>query len=105
MPKILAKLSCGIIYTSEFADHLKRLHAEQAPKHRHEVLTLDYVRCASGPQQGNAWWQMSWVAQEQAPPSHRFTINGVEVFIPRQTQRGLRGRCLDHDGNRVLVRQ
>lgn len=105
MPKILAKLSCGIIYTSAFADYLKRLHAEQASKHRHEVLALDYVRCASGPQQGTAWWQMSWVAQEQAPPSHRFRINEVEVFIHRQTQRGLRGRCLDHDGSRVVVRQ
>lgn len=105
MHRKLTKLSCGIIYSSDFADYLQRLHSQRAAKHHHDVLALDYVRCASGPQQGREWWQMTWIDREQAPPSHRFRIGDVEVFIHRQSQRGLCGRCLHFDGAQVVVKR
>lgn len=105
MPTVLTKLPCGIIHTAGFAEHLRALAAAQGPRHRHEILALDYIRCASGPQKGAAWWQMTWLPEQQAAKSYRFRIGEVEVFIHRQTQRGLKGKCLHFDGERVVVKE
>ena len=103
MSRSLIKLSCGIIHTAEFADYLARVHAREAAGHRHEVLALDYIRCGSGEKKGTEWLQLSWIPQPNAPASNRQRIGDVEVFIHRQSQRGLRGRCLHCEGDQVVV--
>ncbi len=105
MPTALTKLPCGIIHTEEFAAHLQDLHGTKGALHRHDVLALDYIRCASGPQKGSAWWQTAWVPKTQAPATYRVRIGGVEVFIHRQSQRGLKGRCLHYDGAQVVIKE
>jgi hypothetical protein len=104
MPTVLTKLPCGIIHTDEFARHLGELYERQKKAHRHEVLSLDYIRCASGAQRGTAWWQMGWVPEQSAPATHRHHIGGVEVFIHRQSLKGLRGKCLHFAEGTVIVR-
>ena len=103
MARPLIKLPCGIIHTIEFADHLRRIHASEAAQHRHQVLALDYIRCGSGPQQGTAWLQLAWIAEQNAPQANRHRIGDVEVFISRQSQRGLTGRGLHCEGEQIVV--
>ncbi len=104
MPATLSRLPCGIIYTGAFRDWLARLHQQEAPAHAHRVLTLDYVRCASGPQRGQAWWQVLWVPEDAAPAHRIFRIGEVPVHVPKPAQLGLRERCLDCENDRVIVR-
>lgn len=103
MARTLIKLASGIIHTPEFADHLRDLHASEAPHHRHEVLALDYIRCASGEQKGSAWMQIAWIPEQSAPAAHRHRIGEVEVFIHRQSVRGLKNHCLHFENGKVLV--
>ena len=103
MPRTLIKLPNGIIHTTEFADYLRRVHAREAASHRHEVLAVDYLRCGSGEKKGAEWWQLAWVPEQNAPAACRQRIGEVEVFIHRQSQRGLRGRCLHCEGDQVVV--
>ena len=104
MPLTLFKLPCGIIYTDAFREWLVRTHQEQAPEHPHRVLTFDYVRCASGPQRGRAWWQVSWLPEDVVPQHRVFRIGNVPVNVPKPVQHGLRERCLDCEDGRVVVR-
>lgn len=104
MPVTLSKLPCGVIYTDAFQNWLERMHEEKSPDHPHRMLTLDYVRCASGPQRGRAWWQVLWVPLD-AIPSHRvFRVGRVPVHVPKPAQIGLRERCLDCENDQVVVR-
>ena len=52
MPALLSKLTCGVIYTDTFRAFLARLHEQEAAQHPWRILTLDYLRCASGPRRG-----------------------------------------------------
>jgi len=104
MPLVLSKLPCGVIYTDRFREFLARLHEEAAAKHPWRILTLDYLRCASGPQQGQAWWQMTWTPLDAAPEHRHFHIGPVPVHISKAAQHGLRERCLDFEDGRVVVR-
>lgn len=103
MPRELIKLPCGIIHTPEFAACLGRLCAEASPRHRNEVLAIDYIRCGSGAQKGSAWLQLAWIPKQSAPAAQRHRIGDVEVFIHRQSLRGLRGRCLHFQDGEVTV--
>lgn len=103
MARTLIKLPCGIIHTPEFASHLEQIHAHESPRHRHEVLALDYIRCGTGPQKGAAWLQLAWIAHQSAPVANRHRIGNVEVFIHRQSARGLEGRCLHCENGKITV--
>ena len=104
MPLTLFKLPCGVIYTGAFCDWVARVHEEQAQDHPHRVLTLDYVRCASGPQRGRAWWQVLWVPEDSAPEHRVFRLGKIPVHLPKPVQHGLRERCLDCENGQVVVR-
>ncbi|MEZ0386335.1 MAG: hypothetical protein ACAI34_04650, partial [Verrucomicrobium sp.] len=71
MPCTLAKLSCGVIYTEAFCQHLTRVYAEQADQHPQRVMTFEYVRCATGPIRGRAWCQVLWLPEEVVPDYRR----------------------------------
>lgn len=103
MARTLIKLPCGVIHTPEFADHIQRVHHESSADHPYQVLAFDYVRCASGPQQGSEWCQLAWVPEQSAPADHRHRIGEVDLFIQRQSIRGLRGRCLHAEGGQIVV--
>ncbi len=103
MPLTLSKLRCGIIYTDDFCDYLACIHAVQAEDQPQRVLTLDYIRCASGTLRGKAWWQLLWVPEDSAPEHRCFRMGGIRVHIPKSVQHGLRERCLDYQDGRVVV--
>lgn len=104
MPLNLFRLPCGVIYTDTFSHWLAQRHAEEAPQHPRQVLTLDYVRCRTGAQKGNAWWQLLWTPAEVVPTHRTFKFNDLPVYLPKATQHGLRERCLDCDGGQLMVR-
>ena len=104
MPLVLSKLPCGVIYTDKFRDFLSRLHDLESPNHPLRILTLEYLRCASGPRRGQSWLQMSWTLENTAPDHRQFRIGGVPVHIPKTAQHGLKERCLDFEGGRVVVK-
>lgn len=104
MPCTLAKLPCGVIYTEAFAGYLAAVHLQHAEAYPRRVMTMDYVRCATGPQKGRAWWQVRWEPQESVPAYRCFRLGGVTVHIPKAVQHGLRERCLDFEGGKVVVK-
>jgi hypothetical protein len=103
MPLGLTKLPCGVIYTDAFSGHMASVHAEQSEDHPRQVLTIEYVRCASGPLKDKAWWQIHWIPLDAAPDYRCFRIGGVLVHIPKSVQHGLRERCLDYKNGSVIV--
>ncbi len=89
---------CGIIYSQAFAEHLADKHQREDGQHVGELLSLDYVRCASGPHAGASWYQLTWVAAASVPLAERFHIGGTLVHIHKQTRNGLKRRglhCVD----------
>jgi hypothetical protein len=103
MALILNKLRCGVIYTDDFSDYLAGVHAEQAEDNPYRILTLEYLRCASGTLKGKAWWQLLWIPVDAAPDYRCFHMGGTPVHIPRAAQHGLRERCLSYENGRVIV--
>lgn len=103
MPRPLIKLDCGIIHTPEFADHLRDLQFREGNRHRGEVLSLDYIRCRSGPQEGAEWLQLMWVPLPYPSTTPLLRIGEVDVFMHRQSLRGLQGRCLHADADKIRV--
>ena len=97
-------MSCGIIYSAEFAGFLQRKQAAEARAHPGEVLSLEYVRFLEGERAGTAWWQLVWVPANSAPAEHRFQIGGTEVFIHRQSRRGLKHHLLHFADGQVVVK-
>lgn len=104
MPCTLAKLPCGVIYTEAFAAYLDGVYLKHAEAHPRRVMTLDYIRCASGPMKGRAWWQVLWVPQETVPEYRCYRMGRITVHIPKNVQHGLRERCLDFEDGRVVVK-
>lgn len=103
MPAVLSKLPCGIIYTSAFEKYLAAISAEQANDYPQQMLTLEYIRCASGSLKGKAWWQITWVPLKTVPEYRQHRIGSIMVHIPKSTQHGLRERCLDYREGKVIV--
>jgi len=100
---VLSKLTCGIIYTDTFERYLQQIHADQAEDNPNQILTFEYVRCASGTLKGKSWWQLIWTPIEAAPDFRRHKIGHVWVYITKQVQHGLRERCLDCQNGMVVV--
>jgi hypothetical protein len=95
------KLRCGVIYTNEFADYLAGLSQSVDTASVRKVMALEYLRSADGKE---AWWNIEWVPESRAPEDCRFNIGQVPVCLSKQSQRGLKHRCLDWRDGKVLVR-
>jgi hypothetical protein len=95
------RLRCGVIYTNAFADYLATVGEQASPD---TILALEYVRFASGPRKGTAWWRMDWLPTQSTDLQCHFTIGKISVFISAQSQRGLKERCLDWRDGQVVVR-
>jgi hypothetical protein len=98
---LMHKLRCGVIYTNAFAEYLARLSRSAVSAVRDRVLSLEYLRSAEG---RGAWWNIDWVPQSRAPEECRFIIGETPVCLSRQSQRGLKNRCLDWRDGQVVVR-
>jgi hypothetical protein len=46
---------------------------------------------------------MSWTPVDAAPEHRQYRIGSIQVHIPKSAQHGLRERCLDFEGGRVVV--
>jgi hypothetical protein len=99
------RLRCGVIYSGDFARYLSSKVLEEGRSRDGEMLSIDYVRCRSGPQAGQAWWQVSWIHALKASAADCFRIGTTDVFIHRQSQRGLRHRLLHWAAGGIVVKQ
>jgi len=97
------RLRCGVIYTNAFAEHLAELHTCSEAGTVRKILALEYVRASSGDQKGGAWWDVQWVPEKRVPVECRFEIGSVPVCLSRQSQQGLKNRCLDWRDGAVVV--
>jgi hypothetical protein len=95
------RLRCGVIYTNAFAEYLSQMSQSAVSLVKHRVLALEYLRSAEGK---GAWWNIGWVPEARAPEDCRFTIGETPVCLSRQSQRGLKNRCLDWRDGQVVVR-
>jgi hypothetical protein len=97
-PCTMHRLRCGVIYTNAFADYIAGL--AHGPR---QVLALEYLRASTGPKKGSEWWRMEWWPAHRAPEECMFKIGTVPVVLSRQSQRGLKNRCLDWRNGQVAV--
>jgi hypothetical protein len=97
------RLRCGVIYTNAFADYLSALGGDAAPSSK-KILSVEYVRCSTGGAAGKAWWTIDWVPVHRAPEECRFLIGQIPVCLSRQSQRGLKHRCIDWRDGQVVIR-
>jgi hypothetical protein len=98
------RLPCGVIYTNAFAEHLASLDAPLRTTEQQYVLSLEYLRLTKDDGQQEDWWQMNWVPEKRTPLAQRFTIGSVPVSLSKQTQLGLKHRCLDWRNGSVVVK-
>jgi hypothetical protein len=94
---VLHRHRCGIIYSQAFADYLDDRQRVEGAEHEDELLSLDYIRCATGEQAGSAWCQLSWIPAVAIPLSDRYQFGATQLHIHKQTRNGLKSRGLDHD--------
>ncbi len=95
----------GILFTTQFSDYLReKYHAEEGA-HPGELLSLEYVSCADGEKAGMSWLKLAWINLFAAPAEHHLKIGDTEVFIHRQSQRGLKNRLLHYTDGQVIVKK
>lgn len=97
------RLRCGVIYTTEFASFLHRWWMADPHHHADRIPSLDFVHCKDGPRAGESWVSLSWVFRKGLPDHELFEISGIQLHLPRQSQKGLKWRCLDAKNGRMVV--
>jgi hypothetical protein len=97
------RLRCGVIYTNAFADYLAQLEGD-CPDPRRSIICLEYLRAGTKQGEAKEWWRVDWLPEHRAPEDCRFTIGSTEVCLSRQSQRGLKHRCIDWRDGQVVVR-
>jgi len=109
VPAIMERLRCGVIFTGGFIDHLRvecareRLRVAGLAGGEPRVPVIHYVRCLDGEREGEAWWSVCWERRDTRGAGELFQVAGVEVALPRQTQKGLRWRHVDFRDGKVVV--
>jgi len=97
------RLRCGVIYTNAFAAYLAAMgHPASGPGRK--IISVDYVRCSTGDSAGKEWWKIEWVPEHRAPEECRFKIGDIPICLSRQSQRGLKHRCIDCRDGQVVIR-
>lgn len=100
----LERLRCGVITTGAFRDFLKVWHEDTAGGNFGLVPQLDYVRCASGERAGQSWISLIWQPLKGIKAHEIFEIEGIKVYLPKNTRTALKERCLDAAAGVLLVR-
>jgi hypothetical protein len=101
---VLQRHRCGLIYTQAFADYLDARQRLEGDDHPDDVLSLDYIRCATGPQAGTSWCQLTWIPSVSIPLTDRFQFGSTLLHIHKQTRNGLKTRGLDYDAEKDSLR-
>lgn len=97
------RLRCGVIYTNAFAEYLSAME-QSAPREARKIISVEYLRCSTGEGAGKSWWKIEWVPEHRAPEECRFKIGDIPVCLSRQSQRGLKHRCIDWRDGQVVIR-
>ena len=98
------RLPCGVIYTDAFASYLAGIDSPLRTSELRYVLALEYLRCTKPGGEKEDWWQMNWVPEKRTPLEQRFTIGETPVSLSKQTQKGLKHRCLDYRDGKVVIK-
>jgi hypothetical protein len=91
----MIKLRCGVILTDAFLFFLQQLNQRVTDPHSHEVLALEYIRCAEGDRAGQSWLEWFWFPRAGLKSECFFAVGLLELYLAPQTQKGLKYRYLD----------
>jgi hypothetical protein len=97
------RLRCGVIVTTEFTTFLKEWWSQDAAQQKERVPSLDFVHCKEGPRAGESWVTLTWIPTKKLPEHECFEVGGVPLHLPKQSQRGLKWRCLDAREGKLVV--
>jgi hypothetical protein len=97
------RLRCGVIITQEFSSFLTEWWRAEPSQHAERVPSLEFVHCGEGARAGESWVTLSWVLAKKLPEHERFDVDGVPLHLSRQSQRGLKWRCLDAREGKLVV--
>jgi hypothetical protein len=97
------RLRCGVIYTDAFAKYLGDWWRSDISQHATKVPSLDFVHCKEGPRAGESWITLTWLLSKKLPDYEMFTVSEIPLHLPRQSQKGLKWRCLDARNGRVVL--
>lgn len=102
--KRLERLHCGVITTGVFREFLKAWHEDTAGGNFGLVPQLEYVRCATGERAGQSWISLIWQPLKGVRAHEIFELDGVKVYLPKNTRTALKDRCLDVENGTIAVR-
>ncbi|MCP4846424.1 MAG: hypothetical protein GY899_00565 [Verrucomicrobiaceae bacterium] len=99
----MQRLRCGVILLDGFIDHLAELAVSRAGGDGTLVSSLEYIRCVEGEQAGEEWTNLGSINRTNLSSECVFDVDGVTLYMSRQTQRGLRDKWVDCREGAVVV--
>ena len=104
----MERLRCGVILTDRFLAFLQSENAarraEAGDSDETPVAIVDYVKCAEGPRAGTAYWHLGWgKGAAKMQDWCLFRVEGVTIYMSRQTQRALKWKHIDYLDGQVFV--
>ena len=97
------RLRCGTIFTEAFAAFLRGWWLAEPARHARFFPSLEYVSFRDGPRAGEQWFTLYWRPRRNAADYELFEIGPVTLHLSRQAQKALKWRCLDADGDQLVV--
>ena len=97
------RLRCGVVYTDGFATFLQKWWEAEPHQHETRIPSLDFVHCKEGARAGESWVTLSWIVRKGLPDHELFEVGPVNLHLPKQSQKGLKWRCLDAKSGQLVV--
>ena len=101
--RMMDRLRCGVIVTKEFSTFLHDWCRSESVQSSERVPSLEFVHCREGPRAGESWATLSWVPSAKIPEHDCFLVGEVRLHLSKQSQRGLKWRCLDAKEGKLVV--
>ena len=97
------KLRCGVILTDAFVAFLRREAARQEMGSGELVAIIEYVKCVEGQRAGESWWKLAWGRAAGREEWCLFPIDGLRIYLSKQTQHALKWKHIDYRDGTVTV--
>ena len=99
----MQRLRCGVILLDGFIDHLAERAVSRAGGDDTLVSSLQYICCVEGEQAGEEWTKLGSINRGNLSAECVFEVDGVMLYMSRQTQRGLRDKWVDYREGTIVV--
>jgi hypothetical protein len=99
----MQRLRCGVILLDGFIDHLAECAVSRAGGDNTHVASLEYIHCIEGEQAGEEWTKFGSISRGNLSIECVFEVDGVMLYMSRQTQKGLRDKWVDYREETIVV--